>query len=163
MSARFTASLVPVPHGGHYVVVPPEAAEKAKLKHGDRVRGTVGGRAYRSSMMKYSGLFHLGVHKEHLAALGATTGDRLAFTIEVDAEPLPGDEIPPELARALKKNTRARDGFEAMAPSHRREHVKYIVEAKKPETRARRVEKTIEACEEKARTITTARPPRRRK
>jgi hypothetical protein len=38
----FSAKLEPVPHGGHYVLVPEEVAVKAGLKHGARVRGTVG-------------------------------------------------------------------------------------------------------------------------
>jgi Domain of unknown function (DUF1905) len=60
---RFKATLEPVPHGGHFVVVPAKIAAAAGLKYGARVRGTVDGAAYRSSVMKYSGVFHLGVHK----------------------------------------------------------------------------------------------------
>ena len=53
-------------------------------------------------------------------------------------------EIPPELADALAKDRVAREAFASLPPSHRREHVGYITEAKKPETRARRVERTLE-------------------
>ena len=60
---RFKAKLEPVPHGGHFVVVPPAKAEAAGLKYGARVRGTVNGAPFRSSLMKYSGIFHMGVHK----------------------------------------------------------------------------------------------------
>jgi len=51
---------------------------------------------------------------------------------------------PPDLAAALRKNAKARATFEAFPPSHRREYVEWIVEAKKPETRARRLATTIE-------------------
>ena len=45
----FSAQLEPVPHGGHYVIVPSEVAEAAGLRHGARVRGTLNGVRYRSS------------------------------------------------------------------------------------------------------------------
>jgi len=44
---RFKAKLEPVPHGGLFVVVPPEKAEAAGLKYGARVRGTVNGAPFR--------------------------------------------------------------------------------------------------------------------
>lgn len=141
---RFRAKLEPVPHGGCYVVVPPKVAEAAGLKHGLRVRGTVDGAAYRSLLMKYGGAFHLGVHKATLEEAGKKHGDRVAVEIETDDEPLPTDVVPPDLAKALKKNAAARRAFERLSPSHKREHVKHVMEAKREETRARRIAKTIE-------------------
>ena len=54
--------------------------------------------------------------------------------------------VPPDLAAALKlkKNANARAHFESFSPSHRREYVEWIVEAKREETRAKRVAQTIE-------------------
>src|SRR6185312_3861754 len=77
---KFRAKVVPIEGGGHYVVVPEDVAEKAKLTYGVRVRGTVEGTAYRSSLMKYSGVFHMGVHKATLAAAKAKAGDTVAVT-----------------------------------------------------------------------------------
>jgi uncharacterized protein YdeI (YjbR/CyaY-like superfamily) len=51
--------------------------------------------------------------------------------------------VPDDLAAALAANPQARSAFESMPPSHRREHVKYIDEAVKPETRQRRIAATI--------------------
>jgi uncharacterized protein YdeI (YjbR/CyaY-like superfamily) len=59
-------------------------------------------------------------------------------------EPKPAAEAPPELIAALKKNAAARKTFEAFAPSHKREYVEWIVEAKREETRARRIAQTLE-------------------
>src|SRR5262249_40443182 len=98
---RFAAKLEPVPHGGLFVVVPAEVAAVAHLAHGARVRGTVNGIAYRSSLMKYSGVFHLGVHKSTALAANVTKGNRVKVTIEIDDEPLPTDAVPEDLARAL--------------------------------------------------------------
>lgn len=52
--------------------------------------------------------------------------------------------IPPALAAALKKNKKAATTFENFAPSHRREYIEWINEAKTEDTRHRRVETTIE-------------------
>ncbi|HVM44380.1 MAG TPA: YdeI/OmpD-associated family protein [Candidatus Thermoplasmatota archaeon] len=54
------------------------------------------------------------------------------------------DDIPEELRAALAQDTVARQAFERMPPSHRREHARYVAEAKRPETRARRAAKTLE-------------------
>jgi hypothetical protein len=143
--ATFRAKIEPVPGGGNYVVVPDDAAVKAKLEYRARVRGTVAGVAYRSSLMKYSGRYHMGVHKATLAKAGAEAGDTVEVVIERDLEPLPEDTLPDELAAALKKHAKLRAAWDALPPSHRREHVKYINEAKKAETRAARLDKTLAA------------------
>lgn len=147
---RFKATLTPVPHGGHYVVVPLDVADAAGLRYGARVRGTVDGVAYRSSLMKYSGVFHMGVHNATIASAGATTGGEVAVTIELDDQPLPTDTPPRDLQRAIAASKRAAAGWASLAPSHKREHVKHVVDAKKPETRARRIAATIAALEARA-------------
>jgi hypothetical protein len=144
---RFKAKLEPVPHGGHFVSVPEKVAAAAGLKYGVRVRGTVNGVPYRSSLMKYSSVFHMGVHKATLERAGAAGGDRVEVAIEIDDEPLPTDVVPQDLARALaaRAMVKARATWQKLAPAHRREHVKHVLDAKKPETRARRIAKTVEA------------------
>jgi uncharacterized protein YdeI (YjbR/CyaY-like superfamily) len=57
-------------------------------------------------------------------------------------------EIPEDLAKLLGKNRRARETFEAFSPSHKREYTEWITEAKRPETRQRRLETTIQQLEE---------------
>jgi hypothetical protein len=142
---RFKAKLEPVPHGGQFVVVPAAAAAAAGLQHGARVRGTVDGAPYRSSLMKYSGVFHLGVHKATLAAAGAASGDRVTVTVERDPEPLATDVVPPDLARAIAARAATREAWSKLSPAHKREHVKHVTEAKKAETRARRIAATLAA------------------
>ncbi|WP_440224908.1 YdeI/OmpD-associated family protein [Dokdonella sp. MW10] len=53
-------------------------------------------------------------------------------------------EVPEALAAALKRNAKARKTFEAFAPSHRREYCEWIAEAKRDDTRERRVAQAIE-------------------
>jgi hypothetical protein len=143
----FRARLVPIKGGGHYVVVTDAIAAAAGVKLRDRVRGTVEGVAYRSSLARYSGEFHVGVQNAVLRAAGVTTGATVAMTLEPDPDPPPGEVVPDDLAAALAASPQARLGFEHMGPAHRREHVKYVTEAVKPETRQRRIAATIATLE----------------
>jgi uncharacterized protein YdeI (YjbR/CyaY-like superfamily) len=52
--------------------------------------------------------------------------------------------VPADLAAALKKNKKARETFDGFSPSHRREYVDWITEAKTDETRQRRLTQAIE-------------------
>ena len=58
--------------------------------------------------------------------------------------PKPPPEVPDDLAAALGENKAASATFEAFPPSCRREYAEWIVEAKRPETRARRVVQAVE-------------------
>ena len=52
--------------------------------------------------------------------------------------------IPPVLSAALAKNSKARAAFETFSPSHQREYIEWITEAKTEDTRLRRLETAIE-------------------
>ena len=69
--------------------------------------------------------------------------------VRATLEPVPNDKVPAELAGALKKNKGAAAAFAKLAPSHKREYVGYVAEARKPETRARRIQQTIETLAKK--------------
>ena len=56
----------------------------------------------------------------------------------------PPPEMPDDLAAALKRHKAARATFEKFPPSHRREYIEWIVEAKREETRAKRLATTLE-------------------
>jgi uncharacterized protein YdeI (YjbR/CyaY-like superfamily) len=58
--------------------------------------------------------------------------------------PKPDPVMPEELAAALRKNPKARAIFEAFSPSHQREYVEWIAEAKGEDTRQRRLANAIE-------------------
>lgn len=83
--------------------------------------------------------------------------------------------VPPDLKKALAKNQKAAATFRAFAPSHRRDYVEWIVEAKRPETRAKRLATTLDwlaegkqrnwryldACRPAATPATTAEPKKK--
>ena len=56
-------------------------------------------------------------------------------------------DMPPELAAALAQNRKARENFEELAPSYRKQYIGWIAVAKRPETKARRIEEAIELLE----------------
>ena len=60
------------------------------------------------------------------------------------------DALPEELVRALAGDAEAAAAFEKLPPSHQREYSTWIAEAKREETRARRVEKALAMLREGA-------------
>ena len=56
----------------------------------------------------------------------------------------PALEVPADFAAAVKKNRKAQSAFDAFSPSHRREYLEWITEAKTEATRNRRVAQAIE-------------------
>jgi uncharacterized protein YdeI (YjbR/CyaY-like superfamily) len=58
--------------------------------------------------------------------------------------PKVSDRAPADLAAPLERDRRAMATWNAFSPSHRREYVEWITEAKRPETRAKRVAQALE-------------------
>lgn len=114
-----------------------------------RVRGTFGGAPFRSNTVRMGGRSLLGIHKAVREAAGVAFGQRAVVEMELDDEPRE-IVIPEELAHALEGDTVAREAFEGLAPSHRREYASHVAEAKKAETRLRRAERTVEALRDRA-------------
>jgi uncharacterized protein YdeI (YjbR/CyaY-like superfamily) len=52
--------------------------------------------------------------------------------------------VPDDFVAALAKNKKSRATFETFSPSHRREYIEWITQAKRAETRARRIKTAIE-------------------
>ena len=84
----------------------------------------------------------LGIPKVFRAAAGINAGDHIVVTIEKDNE-VRTVSVPKDLADALAKKNLT-DAFGAMSYTHRKEHVRAIEEAKAPETRIRRIQKSVE-------------------
>ncbi len=102
------------------------------------VRVTIGGRSARLRLAVMGGQNLIGLSKAARAELGVEIGDEVEALIELDDAPRE-IEVPDDLAAALAAVPGAREAFDALAPSHRKEHVRAVLEAKKPETRERRV------------------------
>ncbi|MEA2437731.1 MAG: hypothetical protein QOF65_2287 [Thermoleophilaceae bacterium] len=108
------------------------------------VAGTVNGSPFRGRLMVYGGVTYLGFRKEiRDAAGGIEEGDEVEVVIARDDAPREV-EVPEALAAALAGDAEARRVFDGLAFTHRKEYAVWIAEAKRDETRVRRVEKALE-------------------
>ncbi len=82
------------------------------------------------------------VRSDVRAQLGVQVGDRVNVRIELDTAPRVV-ELPEDVAAAVNANSEAMAGWEKMSPGHRRDFVRWIEDAKRPETRQRRLEETV--------------------
>lgn len=148
---RFKAEIRPSGRGGggHLVEVPDEIVVALGGKGRIPVAASFNGVPYRGSIVKMGGVMMLGVTKAIMTKAGVGPGDVLDVVVENDDAPREV-ETPPELAKALRKNRTAAAVWVKLSYSHRREYVGFIGEAKKEETRARRVDQTIRALEQRA-------------
>jgi antitoxin component of MazEF toxin-antitoxin module len=150
--ARFRATLRPSGRGGggHLVVVPDDVV--ASLGGAGRipVRATFNGVPYRGSIVRMGGVTMLGVTRAIMAQAGVVPGDPLDVVVEND-DVLREVEVPEDLAAALRRNRAAATAWEKLSFTHRREYVEAIANAKKAETRARRVDQTIQALAARSR------------
>lgn len=114
-------------------------AQVEQLGGGKRaaVRVTIGGRSARLRLAVMGGRNLIGLSKASRAELGVEIGDAVEARIELDDAPREV-EVPEDLAAALSA-AGAREAFDRLTYSHRKEHVRAVLEAKKPETRERRV------------------------
>jgi Domain of unknown function (DUF1905)/Bacteriocin-protection, YdeI or OmpD-Associated len=112
------------------------------------VKVTINGYAYRSTVAVMGGKYMVGVAAEHRAKANVKGGDKVEVELQLDSAPREV-AVPADLTAALKK-AKALKSFEALAYSHRKEHVRAIEEAKAPETRVRRIEKAVQKVLDKA-------------
>ena len=106
------------------------------------VVATVNGYEYRTTIAKMGGRFLMPFAREHRAASGIDAGDAIEVTLVEDTVERTV-EVPADFAAALKE-AKLLDAFEKLSFTHRKEHVRAIEEAKKAETRARRIGKAID-------------------
>ena len=85
----------------------------------------------------------LGLTNAFRAEAGLAEGDEVEVVIDRDDAPREV-EIPPALQAALDGDVSAREAFDALSFTHRREYATWIAEAKREETRDRRAAKAIE-------------------
>jgi len=123
--------------------VPPEVVEALGSGKKPAVRVTINGYTYRSTIAVYGGEFMLPVSAEVRERAGAAAGDEIEVAVELDTEPRVV-EVPDDLAAALATDAEAQQFFEGLSYSNKRRIVLSINDAKTPETRQRRITRTIE-------------------
>jgi Bacteriocin-protection, YdeI or OmpD-Associated/Domain of unknown function (DUF1905) len=107
------------------------------------VIASVNGYTWRTSVARMGGEFLVGLNKEVRTGAGVQAGDTVSLELKLDTEPRTV-EVPPALAEALDADPQAKATFEGLAFTHRKEFARWIEEAKREETRARRVTQALD-------------------
>lgn len=145
----FTAIILNAGGGGAFVEIPfdVEAAFGSKRP---KVRAVIEGVPYRGLLVRMGGPNHLliilkGIREQ----ISKSFGDQVKVTVEADTDERV-IEISKDLLREFKKDKSAKAIFDTLSYTHRKEYVTWINEAKKDETRQRRIAKTIELLKKKS-------------
>jgi hypothetical protein len=148
-SVSFTARLEPA-EVGTYVVIPPDVVAALRATGRTSVTGTIDGQPFSNQVMPYTfeGIGRqvvMVVNKSVRTGLGKNAGDSVEFVLARDARSRSASvAVPAELEQALGGDPAARATFDALPPSHRREHSEFVAQAKRKDTRHRRAAQTID-------------------
>jgi hypothetical protein len=123
------------------IPVPDEVIEALGSSRRPAVTVTVNDHSYRTTAVRMGGRFLVPLSAENREAAGVVAGQRISVDIEPDTAPREVT-MPDDLAAAM--NDEARAAYDGLSYTHRKEWVRWVEEAKKPETRVARIEKTVE-------------------
>ena len=148
---KFTARIEEGGQGGAFLYFPYDVEQEFGTKGRVAVKATIDGVAYTGSLFKYAAPQHvLGVKKEIREEIGKGPGDRVEVVLRKDDD-VREVEVPAEFKRLMKKEGLL-SFFESLSYTHRKEYCRWIIEAKKEETRARRLEKAVAMLHAKVKT-----------
>ena len=128
--------------------VPPEMVQALGGGKRPPVTIMINGHSWKSRVAIMRGRYLLGLSNANRRAAGIVTGDEVEVEVELDAEPRVVVE-PADFASALNADPVARAAYDRLAHSRKREQVRAIETAKKPETRIRRIETAMATLRER--------------
>jgi hypothetical protein len=105
---------------------------------------TVNGHTYRSTIAPMGEVTCIPLRKSNREAAGLEGGETVTVTLALDEAPREV-EPPSDLATALKAAPPAWDRWQELSFTHQREYAEAVEEAKKPETRAKRIADAVRA------------------
>lgn len=123
--------------------VPPEILERLGAGRRPRLRVTINGHTYQSTVGVMGGVAKIPVSAAVRQAAGVSAGERLHVGLELDETPRTV-AVPEDLAAVLANDPDARAFFEGLSYSRRHAYVSWIEQAKRSETRQERVRRTAE-------------------
>ena len=129
------------------IQVPDEVVAALGAGRRPPVRVTLRGYTYRTTIAPMGGAYWIGVSAEHRGGAGVAAVDVLDVEVEVDDAPRTVD-VPEDLAAALAGDAQARAFFDGLSFTNRNTYVQWVTSAKKAETRADRVAKSVVALRE---------------
>jgi hypothetical protein len=107
------------------------------------VVATVNGYTWRTTVARMGGESLVGLNREVRQGAQVEAGDVVDVTLDLDTAPR-DVEVPEALARALADDPEAEAAFARMAFTHRKEYARWVADAKRDETRERRVVQALE-------------------
>lgn len=141
---RMTLDVVPAGKATATVILTQEQVDAIRGSHGrGRIPVAIAfrGQVFRTSVALYRGEWMMVVN-EAMRAGGLVPGESHRVDISVDVQERTVD-VPGDLARALR-SAGARAAFDALSYTRRKEHVRQVESAKRPETRQRRIALVVE-------------------
>jgi Bacteriocin-protection, YdeI or OmpD-Associated/Domain of unknown function (DUF1905) len=137
-SVRLTATLVPRAPAAAVVLDDDQVTEVGEGAKRFPVVATINGYTWRTTITRMRGEFLLGLNRAVRKEAGVEPGDTVEVELDLDSAAREV-EVPEPLARALAADPKARTGFDRLSYTHRKEYARWIEEAKRGETRERRV------------------------
>jgi hypothetical protein len=139
----FTAKIEAGPGGGAFIYFPYDVQKEFGTKGKVPIHATFDCIAYTGSLIRYDAPQHmLGILKAIREQLGKNPGGTVDVVLWKD-EAVRTVEVPADFAALLKKEE-LQATFDQLSYTHRKEYCRWITEAKKEETRARRLAKSVE-------------------
>jgi hypothetical protein len=129
------------------IEVPPEIVDALGAGKRPKVRVTIGGYTYRSSVAVMGGTYMIGVSAENRGGAGVKAGEEVDVDLELDTAPREVS-VPADFAAALAIEPSAARTFDGLSYSNKSWHTYQIDGAKSAETRQRRIAKSIAALRE---------------
>ena len=142
-SVRFTSMLVPRGQGTAVVLDDQQVAAVGEGAKRFAVVATVNGYTWRTSVMRMDGEFVLGLNRAAREGARAEAGDTVEVELTLDTAPREV-AVPEDLAAALAGDPEARAAFDALSYTRRKEYALSLEEAKRPETRKRRLTRVLD-------------------
>lgn len=129
------------------IQVPAQVVEGLGSGKRPRVRVTINGYTYRSTVAPMGGVYMLPVSAEVRAGAGIGAGDTVDVDVQLDTEPREVT-VPADFADALDRDAAARQFFDGLSYSNKQRLVLAIESAKTDETRQRRIATTVSKLHE---------------
>jgi hypothetical protein len=127
--------------------VPPDAVERLGAGKRPPVTVTINGYTYRNTVAVMGGAYMIGVSAEHRRPAGIVGGEEVDVELALDTAPREVT-VPAELQAALDADAAARATFDKLSYSNKSWHALQVTSTNNPETRARRIGKSLEALRE---------------
>lgn len=144
---KFRAKILQAGKTATGIEVPLKIVESLGSGKRPKVRVTINGYTYRSSIAPMGGVFMIGISADVREKAGVAGGDLVDVGIELDTEPREVT-MPPDFKKRLARDAKAKLFFEGLSYSKQRWFVVSIDGAKTAETRERRIAKFVEMLRE---------------